>query len=220
MLVVDQDIIEPKSVENAQSAAITRKRQRLDHLSFEEKIMRRKLKNRVAAQSARDRKKARLSELEIVVKDLEEEKVTLLSENKSLKQKLTLLENENLDLKSRLGLRQVKLKQEDQEKKCIVEGKDLSGSLKHASLINGPLQKEQDLLISILLMMQYVFLPVMISLMNFLTCFSSTVKSYSSVILSQKIQFHSALNLCRIKEANPAVKWWGPHQKSWNPSKN
>ncbi|XP_039292433.1 uncharacterized protein LOC111046656 isoform X3 [Nilaparvata lugens] len=43
------------------------RKRRLDHLSQEEKIMRKKLKNREAAQTSRDRKKARLEELESAV---------------------------------------------------------------------------------------------------------------------------------------------------------
>jgi len=42
----------------------TRKRANLDHLSPEEKLMRRKLKNRVAAQNARDKKRVKMEDME------------------------------------------------------------------------------------------------------------------------------------------------------------
>lgn len=214
------DVLNQNSEGKSQSAVCARKRERLDHLSLEEKIMRRKLKNRVAAQSARDRKKARLDELEITVKVLEKEKLSLLSENKTLKRKLMLLENENSDLRSRLGLKEIKEEQEDVMKNCINRERDFSRSFKQASLINGPLQKEQDLPV-VLLMMQYIFLPVMMSLMISLTCFSSTVKSYSSILKNQNILFHPALAVCGMEKVKISViKWWGPQQKSWNPSKN
>ncbi|XP_058137563.1 LOW QUALITY PROTEIN: X-box-binding protein 1 [Dasypus novemcinctus] len=81
-----------------------RKRQRLTHLSPEEKALRRKLKNRVAAQTARDRKKARMSELEQQVVDLEEENQKLLLENQLLREKTHGLVVENRELRQRLGM--------------------------------------------------------------------------------------------------------------------
>nr|XP_019598642.1 PREDICTED: LOW QUALITY PROTEIN: X-box-binding protein 1 [Rhinolophus sinicus] len=81
-----------------------RKRQRLTHLSPEEKALRRKLKNRVAAQTARDRKKARMSELEQQVIDLEEENQKLLLENQLLREKTHGLVVENQELRQRLGM--------------------------------------------------------------------------------------------------------------------
>merc|ERR1740129_258784 len=41
-----------------------RKRANLDHLSSDEKLMRRKLKNRVAAQNARDKKRVEMEDME------------------------------------------------------------------------------------------------------------------------------------------------------------
>ncbi|XP_014877367.1 LOW QUALITY PROTEIN: X-box-binding protein 1 [Poecilia latipinna] len=81
-----------------------RKRQRLTHLSPEEKALRRKLKNRVAAQTARDRKKAKMGELEQQVVELELENQKLHIENRMLREKTSGLLTENEELRQRLGL--------------------------------------------------------------------------------------------------------------------
>merc|ERR1739844_381834 len=68
-----------------------RKRANLDHLSPEEKMMRRKLKNRVAAQNARDKKRCKMEEMEVELerlkahaKALELRNAELVSENERL----------------------------------------------------------------------------------------------------------------------------------------
>merc|ERR1711879_1006076 len=68
-----------------------RKRANLDHLSPEEKMMRRKLKNRVAAQNARDKKRCKMEEMEVELerlkahaKALENKNAELVSENQRL----------------------------------------------------------------------------------------------------------------------------------------
>jgi len=60
-------------------------RMNLSGLSLEEKIKRRKMKNRAAAQAARDRKKCRMEEMEETIAKLSEEKLKLLRENALLK---------------------------------------------------------------------------------------------------------------------------------------
>jgi len=79
------------SSEASQFNMVPRKRERLTNLSAEEKLNRRKMKNRVAAQSARDRKKERTGRLESVVRHLLSETKYLRAENRSLR-----LENERL----------------------------------------------------------------------------------------------------------------------------
>ncbi|XP_054713155.1 X-box-binding protein 1-like [Uloborus diversus] len=199
-----------------------RKRQRLDHLSQEEKIMRRKMKNRVAAQTARDRKKARMVELEELVTQLEKEKKILALANTELQKQNLALEKENSELKLRLGGKiadESIVKVEKEEKEVNEEAESRlsveSLSLEHASLINVPLQKEQDLQKLTLWMMHFVYLPAITRMMIFLLYCSSVVKilcSMTSTPPSPAIQ---------KTENNPQIlKWWGPHQKAWNPTKN
>ncbi|XP_040898769.1 LOW QUALITY PROTEIN: X-box-binding protein 1 [Toxotes jaculatrix] len=89
---------------NTSAGPPIRKRQRLTHLSPEEKALRRKLKNRVAAQTARDRKKAKMGELEQQVLELELENQKLHIENRLLREKTNGLLTENEELRQRLGL--------------------------------------------------------------------------------------------------------------------
>lgn len=81
-----------------------RKRRRLDNLNVEERILRRKLKNRVAAQSARDRKKAHMDQLEITLHRVEKENKFLKKNNEDLRSQVHQLMESNAQLRSKLGL--------------------------------------------------------------------------------------------------------------------
>merc|ERR1712038_1257619 len=83
------------TAEDEESDHPTRKRANLDHLTPEEKLMRRKLKNRVAAQNARDKKRVKMDEMEIKMKELEVEHERIKSENASLKALNARLREEN-----------------------------------------------------------------------------------------------------------------------------
>ena len=81
-----------------------RKRANLDHLSMEEKMMRRKLKNRVAAQNARDKKRMKMDEMEITIKQLQQQNRALAQQNEKLLALNRRLMAENGGLKSNTTL--------------------------------------------------------------------------------------------------------------------
>merc|ERR1711874_629903 len=108
------DIKDIKEEEEEDEFTPVRKRANLDHLSPEERLMRRKLKNRVAAQNARDKKKAQCEDMEKLINQMSEERRKLVEENSRLQEfnsKLQLdnasLQEENTELKQRLGINPV-----------------------------------------------------------------------------------------------------------------
>jgi len=103
----ESDLIKHELESDSQPA---RKRANLDHLSPEERLMRRKLKNRVAAQTARDKKKAQTDDMERLISELAEEKQRMMEENdrlqavnSQLQVENAALQQENAELKSRMS---------------------------------------------------------------------------------------------------------------------
>jgi len=78
-----------------------RKRANLDHMTSEEKMMRRKLKNRVAAQNARDKKRVKMDDMEDRIKRLEEENKRMLEKQQELMEFNQRLMKENEILSGR-----------------------------------------------------------------------------------------------------------------------
>jgi len=109
-------------------AAPMRKRANLDHLSPEERLQRRKLKNRVAAQNARDKKKAQTEEMEKMIEEIRMEKQKLVDENarlqaanKHLQMRNASLVEENAEFRHRLGLVSVETETKPQPAELAIE---------------------------------------------------------------------------------------------------
>lgn len=218
--------------------------------------MRRKLKNRVAAQSARDRKKARMDELEEQVTRLQADRVALIEENRLLRQRLEECQRENQRLVERLEgnasvqptspistINTITTTTSSQLAPVIKvepcsppETRASSSSFEYASLISGPLQQDQVPLRALALwMMQFGFWQLMTSATTSLPCSKSAAKTCLGASPSQRM---SLLCLCLlllllqrqqqrqspgsrlVENGAPPHVWWGPHQKSWTPSKN
>lgn len=88
------------------------RKRKLDHLSYEEKVQRKKLKNRVAAQTSRDRKKKQVEEMQDTIDDqarhitsLERRCEQLSNERDKIQAKFERLEKEHQKLKNKPSVR-------------------------------------------------------------------------------------------------------------------
>ncbi|NXM47032.1 XBP1 protein, partial [Gymnorhina tibicen] len=210
-----------------------RKRQRLTHLSPEEKALRRKLKNRVAAQSARDRKKARMTELEQQVVELEEENQKLLRENQLLRERTCNLVRENQELRCRLGLDALKTEEEGDEFQVVKESQVdeirlVTGSAESAALrLRVPLQQVQAQQSPFLMVSTWILMAVTLQTLSLISYGAFwtvwTQRYFSNMLIQSQRAWKSWRKRSLEKQIPyqpPCLPLWGPHQLSWKPLMN
>uniref|UniRef100_T1D4G5 X-box-binding protein 1 n=1 Tax=Psorophora albipes TaxID=869069 RepID=T1D4G5_9DIPT len=91
------------------------KKRRLDHLTWEEKLQRKKLKNRVAAQTSRDRKKAKMEDMEKTIDQQTEQINELQNKCDQLQLEKNAIYGKYLDLESRFEELQRRLDEQQQQ---------------------------------------------------------------------------------------------------------
>lgn len=178
-----------------------RKRQRLDHLTADQKNQRRKLKNRVAAQTARDRKKLQMDLLESRVTSLERQNDELLQQNAFLQKQNELLSQQNALLLQRL-------------EPAAAPAAASPSSIESAALISGPRQKGQESgkAAAALLALS------LISWAGFQVALAATLTSNLICSTSSAGRFSATKSRREGVRPPPALLWWGPQQKSWSPA--
>ncbi|XP_028178649.1 X-box-binding protein 1 [Ostrinia nubilalis] len=198
------DDMDSKVVVDVSSQPPSRKR-RLDHLTWEEKMQRKKLKNRVAAQTSRDRKKAKMDEMDHRITLLAEANERLTNEVASLKALNERLLSENASLRSEAAARTV------------------AGAPGPAE--STPQQKEGPptairaarLLLAMCLLSQTSSLT---STQKNTSTPSINLQNPSSKKLMQVLQERLKMSQTgSLESALKELKWWGPQQSNWNPMK-
>jgi len=210
---VDWDSVMDENDSDDSSVGGTRKRKRLTYLSPEEKMVRRKLKNRVAAQTARDRKKQRMTELEEMIDVLQDKNQHLITENEDLRRSAMTLLEENSLLKQRLEMPSNNVQVTP---KVEVVTRKLSDAVTESAVLSTPLQQEAART-SIQLAAYYL---AWLTLLLMIRCLDyskpSSLKKTSSQISSNSLILKKSKCL-KNHAMRPPLEWWGRQQKTWNP---
>uniref|UniRef100_A0A2S2NKE5 X-box-binding protein 1 n=1 Tax=Schizaphis graminum TaxID=13262 RepID=A0A2S2NKE5_SCHGA len=197
------------------------KRTYVKNISPEEKILRKKLRNREAAQLSRDKKKAQFNILSGMVHGLRKENVHLREEIETLRANQEQLIAENERLREQLST-------ESSIPKSIVTEFCTTADNNKIS-INGPavsnrhpLQKgKRNRTSCLMLCCQILFLLLTIpsymisSFQTTMMIWTGLTTMFQNVWRKLLMNYSAKVSLMNVL----LMKWWGAHQKSWNPAK-
>uniref|UniRef100_A0A1Y1M654 X-box-binding protein 1 n=1 Tax=Photinus pyralis TaxID=7054 RepID=A0A1Y1M654_PHOPY len=197
------------------------KKRRLDHLTWEEKVQRKKLKNRVAAQTSRDRKKAKMEEMEQALQELFYKNEELIKECKELRATNKKLNEENSTLRN-------------VQNTCKCDhSRVVESGVQQGSAASIPLPKGRDTYSTAALRTETVtaLWKIVLACLLYQTCSMDSNKTLTSTLwknlprASCRISPQTWRLLLKrqivknqsLVEKNVAEQWWGRHQKNWNP---
>uniref|UniRef100_V5I8Z0 X-box-binding protein 1 n=1 Tax=Anoplophora glabripennis TaxID=217634 RepID=V5I8Z0_ANOGL len=215
----NQDYPMNQNINMAQRA----KKRRLDHLSWEEKVQRKKLKNRVAAQTSRDRKKAKMEQMEQALQQLFSQNEALSAECENLKVTNQRLTEENAELYSRLQAPCENCTQ-SRTVECEVQNGSTVSTLQPQGRTTHSAAALNKQSVAVLWKIILTCLLYRISSTNS-TPMSTLIRWSNLRRASFKISPETWRQLLRkqivknqsVIDKRVLERWWGRHQRSWNP---
>ena len=202
-----------------------RKRANLDHLTPEEKLMRRKLKNRVAAQNARDKKRAKMDDMDDMIKNLEDEKEKLRKENERLMLTNQRLMQENQTLKGGLSspsLDMVKVELPPSPPASLPPCSPASmTSLNHDQTVVVPAPSETAALTHELLPKgQGAGMAASSEKGNVEASLAAACLFWTCLVTSPLLSGNkNTSSRATLPLKKRSKGWWGAHQSAWNPAR-
>lgn len=213
--------------QNNEMPVIRAKKRRLDHLSWDEKIQRKKLKNRVAAQTSRDRKKAKIEQMETTIQELFDKNESLMKECENLRAINARLTSENEQFQAQLttGLYCSNCKQ-NRSVECVVERGSAEtllrprGTATHSAAIL-PVNRDSVTALWKIVLACLLYQTCSTSLTEMSILHRWNKSHRASLRISQetwkRLLRQQIIKNRSLVDQKILLKWWGRHQKGWNP---